>query len=363
MNSSFRYQGAFSAVCSLLLSVAVSFAGADSPVLPDEDAVNAPLLPLVVTEPVSKDSDDPAIWLHPGKPEESLILGTDKTKNGSLYVFNLKGQVVGKSIPLARPNNVDVVQTVRFGRQTLDLAVTTERGECRLRFFTLPDMKCVDRGDLLVFDGDRSRGPMGVAFYKRPRDGALFVIVGGKSGPSEGYLWQYRVGLRKDGTLEMRKVREFGRFSGRKEIEAIAVDSELGYVYYSDEQYGIHKYLADPDARDAGRELALFGASGFASDIEGISVCKTGPGRGYLLVSNQQADTFRIFPREGTLSSPHHHPFLASVRVSTRESDGSEVTTAALPGFPGGLFVAMSTDRTFQFYSVESLLRAAGLQP
>jgi 3-phytase len=54
---------------------------------------------------------------------------------------------------------------------------------------------------------------------------------------------------------------------------------------------------------------------------------------------------------------------LQSVMLATDESDGSDITTVALPGFPGGLFVAMSTDRTFQFYAVEDLLKAADLEP
>ena len=38
------------------------------------------------------------------------------------------------------------------------------------------------------------------------------------------------------------------------------------------------------------------------------------------------------------------------MKASTLESDGSEITSKPLPGFPSGLFVAMSDDRTFQFY-------------
>jgi 3-phytase len=37
------------------------------------------------------------------------------------------------------------------------------------------------------------------------------------------------------------------------------------------------------------------------------------------------------------------------------ESDGSDVTSVALPGFPQGMFVAMSDDKTFQFYRWEDL--------
>jgi 3-phytase len=160
----------------------------------------------------------------------------------------------------------------------------------------------------------------------------------------------------------MTLVRQFGAYSGKKEIEAIAVDAALGYVYYSDETCGVRKYAADPDAPEADKELALFGTTGFASDHEGISIYATGPATGYILVSNQQADTFRIFPREGRAGQPHEHPLVTSVRLSTLESDGSEVTNVPLPGFPGGLFVAMSTDRTFHFYAWDDIAKAAGLK-
>ena len=44
------------------------------------------------------------------------------------------------------------------------------------------------------------------------------------------------------------------------------------------------------------------------------------------------------------------------VPVSTNESDGSDVTSAVLdPRFPSGLFVAMSDNRTFQYYSWDDI--------
>ncbi len=48
--------------------------------------------------------------------------------------------------------------------------------------------------------------------------------------------------------------------------------------------------------------------------------------------------------------------------MSSRESDGSVVTAEALPGFPGGLFVAMSTDRTVHYYAWADLAAAAKLK-
>jgi 3-phytase len=346
-------------ICTALLGLA---ACALPVIAPDADAKNPPLAPRVVTQPVPHDSDDPAIWINPADPAKSLVLGTDKDTAGGLYAFDLAGKIVGQVPGLKRPNNVDIVTGLMLGGQRVDVAVTAEREAQRLRVFRLPDLAPLDRGDLVVFGGDVTRAPMGIALYRRPTDGAVFAIVGGKSGPTEGYLAQYR--LEDDGTgqVKMTLVRNFGRYSGKKEIEALAVDAALGYVYCSDETVGVRKYRVDPDAPNANEELALFGTTGFASDHEGITIYPTGAATGYVLVSNQQADTFRVFPREGLAGKPHEHPLLASVRLSTRESDGSELTPVSLPGFPGGLFVAMSTDRTYHFYAWEDLVRAAGLK-
>jgi myo-inositol-hexaphosphate 3-phosphohydrolase len=152
--------------------------------------------------------------------------------------------------------------------------------------------------------------------------------------------------------VTLAKVRAFGAFGGGGEIEAIAVDDALGYLYYSDEWKGVRKYAADPDAADANRELAMFGIDGFKEDREGLSIYKVDDGTGYILVSDQQANQFRIFPREGAGGDPHAHPLLKVVRTSTLGSDGSEVTSAGLgPAFPDGLFVAMSEGGTFHYYA------------
>lgn len=324
---------------------------------------SARIAPLFVTEPVLFDSDDPAVWIHPTDPSQSFVIGTCKhAENGGLYAFDLRGRILRDRTVLGfkRPNNVDLAYGLTLGGRKVDIAVMTERNRGMIRVFSLPDMKLVDGGGIPVFDypADPERLPTGIALYKRPRDGALFAIVGARIGPKEGYLWQYR--LEDDGTGRVRatKVREFGRYSDTKEIESIAVDNELGHVYYSDERFGIRQYQADPDAPDANRELGSFGTDGFYLDREGISIYPTAPGKGYIIVSNQDGDgkgqgnTFRIFRREGEPGKPFAHPFVKEVRLSTESSDGSDVVPLTFGGrFPGGLFVAMSTDRTFHYYS------------
>jgi hypothetical protein len=201
---------------------------------------------------------------------------------------------------------------------------------------------------------------MGIALYRRPRDGAVFAIVGRKEGPREGYLWQYRLQDEGTGKVKATKVREFGRFSGAGEIEAIAVDDALGTIYYADEGHGIHKWHADPDHPDAGRELAVFGRDGFAGDREGIGIYARPDGKGYIICADQLdgSSEFHFYRREGTAGNPHdHRALLKVVRGGADSTDGIEVTSVRLgPEFPDGLLIAMnSSGRNFLLYRWEDL--------
>jgi 3-phytase len=313
--------------------------------------------PVVVTSPVRYDSDDPAIWINPADPSKSLVVGTDKDNKGSLFIFDLQGkEVPGKTVHgLKRPNNVDIGYGLKLGNQPTDFALVTERGTSKLRAFRLPDMAPLDHGNLDVFVGDEHHQPMGVAIYTRPTDGATFAIVSRKDGPREGYLAEYRLDDDGTGQIRMTEVRRFGTYSGNNEIESVAVDNELGFVYYSDEGVGVRKYYADPIRGNA--ELALFAQTGFTKDHEGISIYKTGPRTGYILVSDQTASTFHLFPRAGTATDPNAYPELKVVKVSAHYSDGSDVTSVALgPQFPHGMFVVMSDNRTFHYYRWEDII-------
>jgi 3-phytase len=319
--------------------------------------------PVVVTEKVFDDSDDPAIWINSSNPDSSLVIGTDKShENGGLYAFSLNGKIDRHRTVtgLHRMNNVDIAYRLPLGDSAIDIAVATERDMNTIRIFSLPGMKPVDGGGIEVFSNDTARSPMGIALYTRPSDKAIFAIVGRKSGPADGYLEQYLLKDNGRGIVTGEMIRRFGKYSGKKEIESIAVDNELGYVYYSDEQAGIRKYYADP--QKGNEELALFGQGQFKEDNEGISIYKFPDGTGYILVSDQSANRFNVYPREGDKGNANAHSLIISIPVSTLQSDGSDVTSVSLPGFPGGLFAAMSEGGTFQFYSWKSLAEKAGLK-
>ncbi|HYP08084.1 MAG TPA: phytase [Bryobacteraceae bacterium] len=282
--------------------------------------------PAVQTETTGHDADDPAVWIHPKDASRSLILGTNKVAapNGALVVFGMDGKVRQRIGGIDRPNNVDIEG---------DLAVLTERLKSRLRLFRVSETGVTESGTVPVFEGQtgEAAAPMGIALYKRGRDKAVFAIVGRKTGPTQGYLWQYRI----EGTRAT-KVREFGSYSGSGEIEAIAVDDENGFVYYADEECCIRKWHADPDHPKAAIEVATFGREGFTANREGIAVHKD-----YIVCTDQIAggSQYRLYRRKGDQAAP-----VAVLRGTADSTDGLEVVSRPMgPQFPRGFLIAMNS--------------------
>jgi 3-phytase len=324
------------------------------------------------TVAVPNDPDDPAIWIHPSDPSKSVILGTDKVeKTGGLYVFGIDGRLRQAFREIDRPNNVDVEYGLHLPAGPTDVAVLTERMRHRLRVFAIAatgELADLAPAGLPVLVGEPGEGgePMGIALYRRPRDGAVFAIVAPKTGGAENYLWQYRVDADAAGAPRATLVRRFGRFSGSGreagdtgEIEAVVVDDALGFVYYSDEGYGIRKYHADPDHPEASQELAAFGTAGFLGDREGLAIMSTGATTGFIVASDQMPGGTRVklYPREGTARDPHAHPELRTVTTVSDGTDGLDVTPHALPGFPRGLLVMMTEGtRNFLLYDWNAIM-------
>jgi 3-phytase len=323
----------------------------------------------VSTAAVSDDADDPAVWLNSSDPARSLIIGTNKVAApaGGLVVFGLDGKIRQTIAGLDRPNNVDVEYGLVVGGQPTDIAVATERLKHRLLIFRIPpdggpltDISSGGGAPVLAGETGERAEPMGIALYRRPRDGAVFAIVAPKTGPTQGYLRQYRLFDDGAGRVKAAEVRRFGAFLGGKEIEAVAVDDALGYVYYADEGSGIHKWHADPDHPGAGRELAHFGRTEFAGDHEGIAIYARPNGTGYILCTDQIPGNthYHLYRREGGPGGPHDHArMIQCIRGGADSTDGIEVASAALgPRFPNGLLVVMNSGpRNFLIYRWEDI--------
>lgn len=314
------------------------------------------IAPTLVTEKTPHDSDDPAIWINPNDPAKSIIFGTDKDEtNGGVYAFDLDGKIIPEKsiVGVSYPNNVDVEYGFQLNDSTAtDILVFTEREKHQVRVFSVPDMTELDNGGFKVFEDETNvemKRPMGVSVYKNPETAEISFIVSRKEGPKQGYLHQYALASDSLG-VSATLLRKFGTFSGQKEIEAIAVDDALGYVYYSDEGVGIRKYHANPSKGD--EEIALFGGEHFKEDIEGIAIATYDNGEGFLIVSNQQDHSFNVFKRGD-------NTYVKTINLGTKETDGCDVITVALgPKYPKGLFVSMNDEQDFFYHELGTLMLA-----
>jgi 3-phytase len=319
--------------------------------------------PVVQTAPLPDDADDPAIWVHPHDPRLSLILGTNKARapRGAIGVYDLGGRMLQRIDRIDQPNNVDVAYGFALGRERVDIAVATERYASRLRIFRIDPARrrlvdITDPEGARVFAGESGERamPMGIALYQVGR-GEVHAIVSRKSGPKQGYLHQYRLVPTRGGRVGVQLVRAFGAFSGKGEIEAVCVDSELGYVYYADEGVGIRKYHADP--RHPEREIALF-ATDYKGDQEGIALYAPQNGAGYLLCTEQikGGSKLHIYPRFGVQRTP-----ILTVQTGADDTDGLDASAHNFGApFEQGLVVAMNSEgRNFWLYrwvDIEQLL-------
>jgi len=313
------------------------------------------ITPVRATAALPRDPDDPAIWINRADPAKSLIFGTMKVAkpDGALAVFGLDGTLRQLLTGPDRPNNVDVEYGLDLDATPTDIVVLTERLGRRLRVYGIArdgsGVRDLSSGEMPILTGAAGDegAPMGIGLYRRPRDGAVFAIVAPKAGPREGYLAQYRLADDGTGRVGATLVRRFGTFSGVGEIEAVAVDDELGYVYYADEGAGIHKWHADPETHGADKELALFGTAGFQRDREGIGIYAEPAGRGFIVVVDQipGESVLHFYKREGEPGAPHDHSHeVTTIRTSADGTDGLDVTSTSLgPDFPTGLLVMMNS--------------------
>ena len=329
------------------------------------------------TASLPDDPDDPAIWIHPSEPSRSVIIGTMKVAApaGAIVVYGVDGQLRQTIAGINRPNNIDVEYGFRFRGRLIDIAVATERLSRQLRVFEIDrsDGHLIDLGGIPILQGEQGENgaPMGIALYRREKDGELFAIVAPKAGPREGYLWQYRLADAGNRGVSATLVRRFGTFSAstlreENEIEAVAVDDALGYVYYADEADGIHKWPADPDQPHASRELAHFARGGFRSDREGIAIYALPDGTGYIVCTDQLDGNseYHVYRREGEPGKPHDHSReLVVVRGGADATDGLDISSRSLgPTLPHGVMIAMnSKPRNFLVFRWESI--ASAVQP
>ena len=335
----------------LLLTACRSFTQSPAPEL-----VVAPKL---FTASVLRDADDPTIWIHPTDPSRSVVIGTDKSSKGGLFVWDLNG-IQLQYFPLRRPNNVDLRRNVNVDGRVVDIVAVNLRTDRQIKTYEVnPTNGWLT--DITATNGIHTpeiKSPYGICLYRRLADGALFAIESSASSSrGQKNLFQYRLQGNGQGRLQATFVRVIGTNSIQSVSEGLVADDELGYLYTSDERKAVRKYHADPDSGDDS-SIAAFAlkADGIRGDREGLAMYKCADGTGYLLLSSQGSGTVKVYRREGEPGEPHQHPLLATiVTTGSSKTDGLDMTSAAAgTNFPSGFIIKHNAPKkNFALYSWE----------
>ena len=315
------------------------------------------VVPRVETTPVSHSgdaADDAAIWVNPSDPARSTIIGTDKL--GGIAVYDRAGTQLQYRDENATYNNVDLRTDFPLGDQRVALVAASDR----TRYYTSDQTQYHRR--IVLYSVDPGTGtltdpvgtiradyePYGLCMYRSQESGRFYVFVTGRNlvGDLDGYVEQWELSDNGSGQIDAEKVRSFGVGSLS---EGCVADDEMGHLYLAEEEVGIWKYPAEPNA---GLDRLLVDSTGpeghLVSDVEGLAIAYGPNGTGHLLASSQGNSSYTVYRREGS------NAYLQTFTVGnggdtdgTTDTDGIDVSTASLgSSFPSGLFVAQDGTNT-----------------
>ena len=278
----------------------------------------------VETEPVNTggdSADDATLWVNPSDPAQSLVIGTNK--KGGLAVYDLTGKEI-QSVADGEMNNVDNRDTLvtASNRSSNSIAIYRINAQTRrLENVAANEIKTIEA--------------YGSCMYKSSKTGKLYYIVTSKHGVVEQYeLFDTGKGV------SAKRVRQIKVGS---QLEGCVADDELGYLYVGEEDVGIWKYSAEPDAEAKRKEVDRARPGGsLVADVEGLTIAYGSDGNGYLIASSQGNSTFAIYRREGDNTYVKSFRIVAGNTVdNVTETDGIHVTTSNLGSqFPNGVFIA-----------------------
>ncbi|MGE0582148.1 MAG: phytase [Steroidobacteraceae bacterium] len=322
-----------------------------------------PVAETVPTGTYGDAADDPAIWVHPTDPGKSLVIGTNKKRG--LDVYDLTGRRL-QSLPDGRMNNVDLREGFVLGGKPVALVAASNRTTQGIALYRVDAAarRLVDVADGVIATG--LTDPYGLCMYRSAKSGDTYVFV--NDNEDTGTMKQWRL-VAAGNKVRAEAVRSFKVGSL---TEGCVADDATGALYVSEEDVAVWRYSAEPDGGDARRAIGKVGPGALTDDAEGISLWAGPNGTGYLVLSNQGADNYAVFRREGDNAFVGFFSVVANDALGidgASETDGLDVTSAPLgPKFPHGLLVVQdgrnitpSESQNFKFVSWEAVERALGL--
>lgn len=292
-----------------------------------------PVIPeLVLQNPEDDDQDDMCIWIHPD-PSQSVVITSDKGAS-KLFVYDLSGSLI-QTVPVpGQPGNIDVRYNFPLSGQLVDIVGYNDRDDDDVVIYIVdPSTRTLSLGGII--DGGNWPSELyGFCLYRSPYSGKFYAFGSGNN----SQLRQWELVDNGDGSIGGVELRTWTNGSDGP-TEGMAADDETGKLYAANENDGVYKYNAEPDdPAPSGQLIFPVGSNGLEVDVEGVSIYYAANGEGYLLVSSQGSDNFKVYERQ----EPHNYVFTFEVE-GANSTDGIDVTNVNLgPAFSRGVFTAHS---------------------
>jgi 3-phytase len=269
------------------------------------------------TKPLPQDAkedaaDDPAIWIHHKFSDSSRIIGTDK--KGGLAVYDLKGNEL-YYYPDGLMNNADLRYGFINGSDTIDIMAVTNRTDNTIGIYRIHRNGSIEKINKRPLVTEMEDEVYGLCMYKSLISSRYFVFINNKYGVVE--QWElFSEGNQVDGRI-VRKLKL------ETQVEGMVADDDNSVLFVGEEDKGIWKFNAEPDAPAKGILIMKSGEAdnpNIKSDVEGLAIYCLPNGNGYLIASSQGNDSYAVFNRK------EPYDYLGSFRIVDGTIDGTEVT-------------------------------------
>jgi 3-phytase len=272
---------------SILLALAVLLPGV--PVLAQQQQP-VPIAPVQQTQPTrgaGMTIQGAAVWLHPTVPASSLLLVADNQIG--LLAYNLDGSERGLLVPGAL-TGVDVREGFPVGTGTQSLVMLANASVGLLGYVIDPSNFSARSAG--IRDISTGFAPTAVALYRSPRTQRFYAFAASAAGS----LVQYDLGSSADAgtTTPVRTLNVGGP------VLSLAVDDALGALYVVQQDVGIWRYGAEPDATDSRISVDSSTATpdgGLVRPLGGVALYTASNDRGYLLAVSGGENAVRVYDR------------------------------------------------------------------
>lgn len=328
------------ALAATLLALGLAACGqpapkAAAPALPAIDT--ASITAIAETDPVGTAddaADDPAIWRNAADPAASLIVATDK--RAGLHVYDLAGKRLSFT-PSPRLNNVDLRADVPIGGAPGILVVASDRHDTANAMMAMFRLDPASKA--LVSLGTLPAGPgeaYGMCLWQRAADKAVFAFVVLK----DGRIDQFAI----DTSATAPKAVKVRSLKLATQSEGCVVDDRTGLLYVAEEDAGLWRFDAAPEAPGTATAIAKVDKRILFDDAEGLAIAPQGADGGWLIASSQGDNAYVLY-RLPDMAFAGRFRIMPGTVDGTSETDGIDFIPGDFgPAYPGGLFVAQDGD-------------------